>query len=219
MLLYRRGSTQQRTKSCFLCVEGQWNKIGAGPAGWLWKRGEKWGGERGWWITHDGPVTYIFCPCLTCQGVSKSEQNSWECTTKRTNSFYLTRMWSLGIRFSQLFKTQMYVVFSISGSGRLNTNTAQLCWGCHTLIKQLKTQQFQNEYEACQKLQYFTLKANQVIILLLGSKYLLLRKHNSRKQTHANETFPWFRKLTSHHMATLWRLRTPLTGYQGLFYP
>lgn len=77
------GSTEQRTKSCFLFVDRQWNKTGAGPAGWLWKRRwEKLRGKRGWWITHDGPVTYIFCPCLTCQGVSKSEPNSWECTTK-----------------------------------------------------------------------------------------------------------------------------------------
>lgn len=36
------------------------------------KEGKNEEGEGGW-ITHDGPVTYIFCLCLTCQGVSKSE--------------------------------------------------------------------------------------------------------------------------------------------------
>lgn len=58
---------------------------------WQWKRRkEKLGVKRGWWITHDGPVTYIFCLCLTCQGVSKSKPNSWECTKKSTNPLFLT---------------------------------------------------------------------------------------------------------------------------------
>lgn len=53
-----------------------WTERGKNGMSWHVMEDEKGGLSVRWRISHDDPVTYIFSPCLTWQGGSKTRKNS-----------------------------------------------------------------------------------------------------------------------------------------------
>lgn len=146
MLLCWHGSTQQRTKSCFLCVDRQWNKIGGGPAGWLWKRGENEEGKGGsgllmmaLWLTFSVRASHV----RECPNLNKTAENAQQ-NAPIPAIRHECENWEYGF---YSFLKHRYCMLCFPSKWQVKyENSSALLWMPHTHKAELKTQECKNGY-------------------------------------------------------------------------